>query len=89
MAGYRNRSSGLSAEVRNRWVRGFPANSGVYIGDVPGYTLLDATVSIRPSIFPKAMISVGGTNLLDDKHQEFIGGGTIGRLIMTRLQYTF
>ena len=89
MVGYRNRS-GLSAEIRNRWVAGFPANSGVYIGDVPAYTLLDANISLRPALFNgKAMISVGATNLLEDEHQEFIGGATIGRHIMTRLQYTF
>ena len=86
---YRSARNGFSAEVRNRWVKGFPGNSGVYIGDIPSYSLLDAGISLRPNIFPTAMISVNATNLLDEEHIEFIGGATIGRLIMTRLQYTF
>jgi hypothetical protein len=40
-------------------------------------------------LLPGAMISLNATNLLDEGHIEFIGGATIGRLIMTRLQYTF
>jgi iron complex outermembrane receptor protein len=86
---YRSAQNGFSAEIRNRWVKGFPANSGVYIGDVPSYSLLDAGLSIRPNIFPGAMISLNATNLLDNDHIEFVGGAMIGRLIMTRLQYTF
>ena len=79
----------FTAELRNRWVAGFPANSGVYIGDVPAYSLLDAGFSFKPALFPQAMISVNATNLLDKEHIQFIGGAQIGRLIMTRLQYSF
>ncbi len=81
--------SGFTAEIRNRWVKGFPANSGVYVGEVPSYSMLDAGISMRPSLLPGAMISLNATNLLDKGHIEFIGGATIGRLIMTRLQYSF
>ena len=49
---YRTPTNGFSAELRNRWVKGFPANSGVYIGDVPSYSLLDAGISLRPGLFP-------------------------------------
>jgi outer membrane receptor protein involved in Fe transport len=79
----------FSAELRNRWVAGFPANSGVYIGDVPAYSLLDAGFSFKPSLLPQAMISVNATNLLDKEHIQFIGGARMGRLLMTRLQYSF
>jgi iron complex outermembrane receptor protein len=92
-------TGGFSAELRNRWVKSFPALSGVYIcnavawdcpeGRIPSYSLLDAQVSLRPSLFPNAMITVSATNLLDEEHQTFAGGARIGRLIMTRLQYTF
>jgi iron complex outermembrane receptor protein len=99
LTGRFNTTGGFSAELRNRWVRGFPAVSGVYIcnevtdacpeGKIPSYSLLDAQVSLRPSLFPNVMITVTGTNMLDKEHQTFAGGATIGRLIMTRLQYTF
>ena len=88
--GARYRSpGGFSVELRNRWVAGFPANSGVYIGEVPSYSLLDLNVSLRPSIFPNALLAINAMNVLDEEHIQFVGGGTIGRLVVTRLQYTF
>ena len=88
--GARYRSpGGFGVELRNRWVAGFPANSGVYIGEVPSYSLMDLNVSLRPSIFPNAVLAINAMNILDEEHIQFIGGGTIGRLIVTRLQYTF
>lgn len=91
MAGmrYRDEGMGLSGEVRARFTHGFPANSGVYVGYVTGYTLWDATVAYRPARFSNAMFSLTATNLTDNEHVEFVGGAMLGRLIMTRLQYTF
>lgn len=85
---YRNETNGLSAELRGRHVSSFPVYSFIN-GKIPTYNLLDAGISIRPSFLNGAMFSVNGTNLLDHEHQEFVGGGSIGRLIMTRLQVTF
>ena len=53
------------------------------------YSLLDATLSYRPRVFENMLVAVSGTNLLDKEHIEFAGGAMIGRLSMTRLQYTF
>ena len=90
---------GFGFNVSNRWVKGFPALSGVYIcnavttacpeGKIPSYSLLDASVSYKPMLLPNMLIAITGTNILDNEHIEFAGGATIGRLIMTRLQYTF
>jgi iron complex outermembrane receptor protein len=98
-ARYNLDGQGFGVNVSNRWVKGFPALSGVYIcnavttacpeGKIPSYSLLDATVSYKPTLFPNMLIAVTGTNLLDKEHIEFAGGATIGRLIVTRLQYTF
>lgn len=98
-ARYKNEQNGFSAELRNRWVKSFPIISGVYIcngvtpacpeGKLPSYSLLDAQLSLRPTVFPSVMLSLSVTNALDKEHQQFIGGGVIGRLIMTRVQYTF
>ena len=99
ITGKYNNQGGFSAEIRNRWVKSFPALSGVYIcnavttacpeGKIPSYSLLDAQVSFQPSMFPNMRIGVTGSNLLEKKHITFAGGPTIGRLIMTRVQYTF
>jgi iron complex outermembrane receptor protein len=86
---YRDEGRGFSAEVRARFTHGFPANSGVYVGYVRGYTLWDANFSYKPALLPNAMFSINASNLLDNEHQQFVGAATLGRLIMTRLQYTF
>jgi len=98
-ARYNLDGQGFGVNLSNRWVKGFPALSGVYIcnavttacpeGKIPSYSLLDATVSYKPMLFPNMLIAVTGTNLLDKEHVEFAGGAMIGRLIVTRLQYTF
>jgi outer membrane receptor for ferrienterochelin and colicins len=85
---YRDEARGFSAEVRERHVEGYRALSFID-GEIPTYTLLDASFSVRPSFLNGVMWSLSGTNLLDKKHQEFVQGGIIGRLIMTRLQVTF
>jgi iron complex outermembrane receptor protein len=86
---YRNDASGVSGDLRFRRTASFPGNSGVYIGQVAGYDLLDASFTFRPTVLGGAMLSVMAQNLLNNKHSEFIGGAELGRLVMTRLQYSF
>ena len=87
-AKYRSLTNSLSAEVRGRYVAEFPVYSFIN-GTIPTYTLLDAGFSVRPEFLRGALFSLNATNLLDRKHIQFVGGGEIGRLIMTRLQVTF
>ena len=79
---------GISAELRARAVTTFPVYSFIN-GTVRTYQLVDAGFSFRPAVLRGAMWSINATNLLDRKHTEFVGGGEIGRLVMTRLQATF
>lgn len=81
--------AGFSAEARMRRQRGFYANAGVYAGDVEGYTVLDAQVGFPVPGLPRASAALIGTNLLDDRHQEFIGAPEIGRLVVASLTYAF
>ncbi|MEP6905159.1 MAG: hypothetical protein ABI875_03700, partial [Gemmatimonadales bacterium] len=85
---YRDEAKGVSAELRERHVDGYRALSFID-GQINPYTLVDANFSIRPSFLNGVMWSLNGTNLLDKKHQEFVQGGIIGRLLMTRVQVTF
>ena len=85
---YKNESSGWGAEIRERHVDGFQALSFISATIKP-YTLLDAGVNWRPPMLNNVVLSVNGTNILDDRHQEFAQGGLIGRLIVTRAQITF
>ena len=86
---YRDDAAGLSGEARFRRTASFPGNSGVYIGQVSKYNLVDASVTFRPTVLGGAMLSVMAQNLLNLKHQEFVGSAAIGRLVMTRVQYNF
>ncbi|MEO5580662.1 MAG: TonB-dependent receptor, partial [Gemmatimonadaceae bacterium] len=87
-ARYRGVTNNVSAEVRGRYVAEFPVYSFIN-GVIPTYTLLDAGFSVRPQFLRGALFSVNATNMLNKKHIQFVGGGEIGRLIMTRLQVTF
>jgi outer membrane receptor for ferrienterochelin and colicins len=85
---YRDDERGYTAELRERHVDGYRALSFID-GEITPYTLVDANFSVRPSFLNGIMWSLSGTNLLNKKHQEFVQGEVIGRLIMTRLQVTF
>ena len=61
--------------------------SGVYIGEVPSYAILDLTGSWRAT--PNMTISAVVQNVLDDKHREFVGVPEIGRLGLLRVTRTF
>jgi len=46
-AEYRSAEYGLSVDARLRHVDGFRVNSGVYVGDVPGYSTIDLNIDYR------------------------------------------
>jgi len=79
---------GMSGELRFRAVTTFPVYSFIN-GTVRTYQLVDAGFSFRPAVLRGALWAINATNILDRKHTEFVGGGEIGRLVMTRLQATF
>jgi iron complex outermembrane receptor protein len=76
-------------EIRGRYVAGFPVASGVYNGAVETYTLLDANVAFRVPTTKDMTLSISGQNLLDKRHQEFVGVPALGRFFMTQLRYSF
>ena len=84
-----DRAAGFSFNARMRMSAGFPMNSGVYIGDVDGYTVLDAGLSYRLPFQPNARVSLSASNLLNNLHQEFIGAPELGRLLLARVRYDF
>ena len=86
---YQGPDSGLLAEGRMRRLRGFYANAGVYAGNVEGYAVLDARIELPVPSLPRARAGITATNLLDNRHQEFIGAPEIGRLVMASLTYAF
>jgi len=86
---YQDEVSGLSAGLRGRAVGGFPVDSGVYKGDVDPYAVLDLMASYRLSRTPRIDLSLDASNVLDDRHQEYVGAPEIGRLVILNLAVSF
>lgn len=90
---------GYSAEIRGRYADAFPVNSGVFnsynVGTpvrypgVPVNALLDLGFSWRLPVAASVRWSLNATNVLNNEVPTFVGTPNIGRLVMTRLQYTF
>lgn len=70
----------------------FPMDSGAYVGTVDAYSALDLAVQYDlPINSPnfRATLSLKGSNVLDNSHQEFIGAPEIGRLVTSGLIVKF
>ena len=81
--------AGLSISTRARFNAGFPMNSGVYLGDVDPYQLIDATIGYRLPFQRGTHVSLTANNILNNLHREFVGAPEIGRLLLLRVRYDF
>jgi outer membrane receptor for ferrienterochelin and colicins len=88
--------NGLATELRGRYVEGFPVNSGDYqtalLPDgtrekINDYTLVDGTVSYRFRGGLLASLTV--QNVFNKQYQTLVGLPYLGRMVLTRLTYTF
>ncbi|HEY0996805.1 MAG TPA: TonB-dependent receptor, partial [Gemmatimonadaceae bacterium] len=96
---FEDEPKGYSAEIRGRYADAFPVNSGVFnsynvgtpvrYGPVPVNALLDLGMSWRIPFNPGVRWSLNATNILDNQVPTFVGVPAIGRLIMTRVSYSF
>ena len=86
---YTDQDRGLAGGARVRFVDGFPVASGVYVGEVGFYTLLDVNASWRVPGSGSTVLSAQVINALDDKHREFVGVPEIGRVGLVKLTHTF
>jgi iron complex outermembrane receptor protein len=84
-----HRQSGVVFGAQARYSDEFPMNSGVYVGDVDSYTVLDANLAYRVPQIPGFIASLTVNNVLDNKHREFIGAPEIGMIALVKLQYAF
>lgn len=86
---YRSPQHGYDVELRGRYVEGFPMDSGVFVGEVQTYLVFDANFGYDLPFAAGTRWSVNVQNMFDIEHKEFIGAPTLGRLILSRLTYTF
>jgi outer membrane receptor for ferrienterochelin and colicins len=86
---HRNADLGLNVGLQWRWVDAFRMNSGVYVGDVQAFHMLDLNVNYAIPSVQGLSFNLTATNLLDHKVQQFIGAAAIGRMVQGRFTYTF
>ncbi len=86
---YRAPQRGYDTELRVRYVEGFPMDSGVFVGEVQTYTVVDFNFGYDLPFAQGTRFSLNVQNLLDKEHREFIGAPILGRLILSRLTYSF
>lgn len=67
----------LSTSVRYRWSEAFHWSSGLWIGDVPAYEVLD--LSAYYDVNRRLRVGIDVTNALDDEHYQAFGADLIGR----------
>jgi outer membrane receptor for ferrienterochelin and colicins len=80
---------GLTMDGRLRFNGDFPMNSGVYVGDVESYTLLDLNASYKLPWVAGATATITVNNVFDTMHREAVGGAELGRLAVVQLMYRF
>ena len=71
---------------------GFPLLSGVYIGDVDAYTVLDLNAAYQLPLSNdnfKVTWNVEASNVLNQEYRSFVGAPFIGRLVLTGLNIRF
>ena len=88
-ARYRDLVRDQSVELRGRYVGGFNMLDGVWTGNVPAFTSVDAEVGLTVPTRRDMRVVFTGQNVLDNRHSEFAGAPVIGRLLLTRVQYRF
>lgn len=81
--------SGVTLDVRARWVSAFPVRAGIYVGTVKAYAVTDATVTSPLPWQRSVTLSLSATNLFDRRHLEFVGAPEIGRLVVARARAAF
>jgi iron complex outermembrane receptor protein len=86
---YTNLQLGLNSHLRMRYVNDFPVISGIGIGSVPSYFVMDLFTSYMLPFNRNFEIVLSVQNLLNNKHREFIAVPEIGRLAIIRLKYSF
>ncbi|MGH7542122.1 MAG: TonB-dependent receptor domain-containing protein [Gemmatimonadota bacterium] len=84
---YRDDDSGLNGMLRFRAQNGFPANSGVYIGDVAGFGVLDLGLGYKIPGWENVWLQVDVQNVLDNQYQSFVGAPELGRFALVRVRY--
>jgi iron complex outermembrane receptor protein len=80
---------GRRAYLRGRAISGFSVRTPAYVGRVESYAIFDAGFGVRLPWGKETWWSLDAQNALDHEHAEFVGSPRIGRLLSSRVQFSF
>ena len=81
--------TGLSGELRYRYVDDYRVKSAIYHGNIDSYNLVDVSITYPFTFAEGLCLTISAKNILNYKHQEFIQAAELGRLVTARLAYGF
>ena len=84
-AQYALQNMGLRLGAQVRYSGSFRQSSGVYVGDVDAYNVLDLNVGYKLPIEQDMRLTLDISNALNNEHIEFVGAPMIGRLAVMQL----
>ncbi len=88
-AQYALQDMGLRFGAQVRYSGSFRQSSGVYVGDVDAYSVLDLNVGYQLPIEQNMRLTLDVSNALNNEHIEFVGAPMIGRLAVMQLSAAF
>lgn len=81
---YHPRRWPFTASLNGRYVDGYKWSSGIYFGDIKPYTLFDFHLGYSFNEHLSGNLTIN--NIANNRHIEIIGGPSLGRVIVLRLQ---
>jgi iron complex outermembrane receptor protein len=84
---YHNPANIGEAQLRWRYVGGFPVKSGVYFDGVETYTAVD--LDLGCDLGKRTRLFLTAQNALNWRYRDFAGAPKIGRLLLARIAQTF
>ena len=88
-AQYALQDMGLRFGAQVRYSGSFRQSSGVYVGNVDAYNVLDLNVGYKLPIEQDMRLTLDISNALNNEHIEFVGAPMIGRLAVMQLSAAF
>jgi iron complex outermembrane receptor protein len=76
-----------AGSVKYRWVDGFPWAAGIFVGDIPSYSVVDLSASYR--LTPNWELGVDVSNLLDKEHWQSFGGDLLKRRALAHVTFSW
>ncbi len=79
--------SRFGGSLKYRWTDDFPWAAGIFVGDVPSYSVVDLGLSY--DITDNWQVGVDVSNLLDEEDFQTFGGDLIGRRALGHVSYSW